>query len=179
MQWIWFLISYTKRSSDVSCLSNRIQNYSHNYRFQSDTNSSYSNYIFKTLNITWNQLKGMRRIRSTHEQHWPTTSPSSQSSAPLPLSESLAGYTLLSRPQMLVSRLGKLLWGFRSHSDSQPPGLPRVCALTHPHLLMSSHPNPRFLLPQDCQLAGALNFTWPRITLANTTAPLPDPFLTT
>lgn len=37
-------ISHTKRSSDVLCLPNRIQNYSYNYGFQSDTNSSYPNH---------------------------------------------------------------------------------------------------------------------------------------
>lgn len=59
MQQIWVLISYTKRSSDMSCTSNGIQTYSYNYRSQSNTNSTYFNYLFKTLNLNWNQLKGV------------------------------------------------------------------------------------------------------------------------
>ena len=85
MQQTWVLISYTKRSHDVSSLPNQTQNNSYNYTFQSDMNSSYSNYLFKTWNISWNQLKAQDTTARSVCSSEPLGHSTSLFSAPTPL----------------------------------------------------------------------------------------------
>lgn len=75
------LLPDIEHKEEQSCvMSNGIQNYSYNYRFQSDTNSSYSNYIFNALNASWNALKGTGQIGV------PTSSWTSQLRPHMPIS---------------------------------------------------------------------------------------------